>query len=477
MDNGLTIEAPDSFVVNVVQVTGGAAGFAVGLNVPTFTVKVNLSTDGGTSPLVGEEYTTIEKNKLANIEVNAKDDLTSSEIKVLYEGENDTNAYTDLEKAKLDDIESDATADQTPTEIRVAVAAATDSNVYTDAAVAKLAGIETAAKDDQTGSEIKALYEVMTNAFNDAQFNKLAGIEGGATADQSASEIEAAYNAQVDKISGAEIAQGSETAVRRVSPADMKALVLAHAPAGGSMTDQEVADAYANIVGKVSAGEITAGTEPALRTYSPADVKAMVVEHAGASGMTDAQVKTAYENNPDTNVHTDAQVTKLAGIEPDADVSPTPLTNDQIATAVEAASDSNTFTDADHSKLGGIAAGAEVNIADIDFYDLGMDFLGVPADGQIIARWVVLREITMAADFTGAAGNILTNPTATLAIDIKDDGTTIGTVSISSAGAFTFTTVSGTAKVVAAGSVVTATAPGTADTTGSDIVFTLPGAL
>lgn len=37
------------------------------------------------------------------------------------------------------------------------------------------------------------------------------------------------------------------------------------------------------------------------------------------------------------------------------------ITADQIATAVEAASDSNTFTNADHTKLAGIESGAEVN--------------------------------------------------------------------------------------------------------------------
>ena len=38
----------------------------------------------------------------------------------------------------------------------------------------------------------------------------------------------------------------------------------------------------------------------------------------------------------------------------------TTLSNAQVRTAVEAASDSNVFTDADHSKLNGIEASADV---------------------------------------------------------------------------------------------------------------------
>lgn len=46
-------------------------------------------------------FTVEEKNKLATIEPNAKDDQTASEIEALYEGLANTNKYTDSEKNKV----------------------------------------------------------------------------------------------------------------------------------------------------------------------------------------------------------------------------------------------------------------------------------------------------------------------------------------------------------------------------------------
>ncbi len=71
--------------------------------------------------------------------------------------------------------------------------------------------------------------------------------------------------------------------------------------------------------------------------------------------LSNAQVRTAVEAASDSNVFTDADHTKLNGIEASATAD---QSNDEIKAAVEAASDSNTFTDADHTKLNGIAASA-----------------------------------------------------------------------------------------------------------------------
>ncbi len=79
------------------------------------------------------------------------------------------------------------------------------------------------------------------------------------------------------------------------------------------------------------------------------------IEEGATADQTDAEIKTAYENNANTNAFTDALLSKLNGIEAGATGD---QTNAEIRTAVEAASDSNVFTDADHSKLNGIEAGA-----------------------------------------------------------------------------------------------------------------------
>jgi hypothetical protein len=196
----------------------------------------------------------------------------------------------------------------------------------------------------QTGAAIKAAYEgeADTNAFDDVALAKLAGIESGATADQTGAEIAAAYGGQVAQVSAPEIAAVTETTVRRMSPADIKAQIEAH-----GLTSQA--------------------------------------------------------------------------------------------------------------------------------YDLGFDFPGAPAADEVVGRWYVLQTVTLAADFAGSGGAIDINPTATLDLDVQDDGVSIGTVSISAAGAFTFTTVGGAAKVVAAGSVVRLVAPATPDATGAGILLTLKG--
>ena len=108
-------------------------------------------------------------------------------------------------------------------------------------------------------------------------------------------------------------------------------------------------------------------------------------------------------------------------------------------------------------------------------YDIGFFFPGTPTDTQLLARHIAARAFTLPANFVGAQGHIGANPTATFAIDVKLNGTTIGTISISTLGAFTFTTTSGTAKPVAVGARLSFFGASPADVTASDITVTLLG--
>ena len=86
---------------------------------------------------------------------------------------------------------------------------------------------------------------------------KLSNIESFAAADQSDAEIEAAYNNQVPKATQLEMEAGSETEVRRMSPADIIFSVLANASGGGANV---IFDTKANIrledpdIGKLAIG-------------------------------------------------------------------------------------------------------------------------------------------------------------------------------------------------------------------------------
>lgn len=78
-----------------------------------------------------------------------------------------------------------------------------------------------------------------------------------------------------------------------------------------------------NVPPSNDASALTTGTLPAARLPATIDGRDLSVDGAKLDGieasatadMTDAQIKTAYENNSDTNALTDALVTKLNGIE------------------------------------------------------------------------------------------------------------------------------------------------------------------
>jgi len=86
------------------------------------------------------------------------------------------------------------------------------------------------------------------------------------------------------------------------------------------------------------------------------------IEENATADQTNAEIKTAYEANSDTNAFTDAEKTKLQnldlaklqGIETGATAD---QSNAEIKTAYEANSDTNAFTDAEKTKLAGISAG------------------------------------------------------------------------------------------------------------------------
>lgn len=190
---------------------------------------------------------------------------------------------------------------------------------------------------------------VAASASVSANTSKLSGIENNATADQSDSEIETAYNNQVAQVSSGEITAGTETGIRRFSPADVKGFVEEHgggnpawgdiagtlsnqtdlnnalggkadsshthtaseitdfdtevtnnttvaanasklagieAGATGDQTDGEIETLYNSAVAQVSSGEINAGTETGIRRYSPADIKSFVATHAPTGSAT-----------------------------------------------------------------------------------------------------------------------------------------------------------------------------------------------
>lgn len=161
--------------------------------------------------------------------------------------------------------------------IKTAYESNPDTNGFTDLLLAKLNGVEDAATADQTGAEIAGLLdaEPNRNPYTDAEKAKLAGIDA------------AHYGAPLQ------------------STAELTALPEA------SLTDKErryVEDELSDYFYDATA---TSGA------FAPNDQTGGTGfwRQVAVGGETAASIKTKYESNPDTNAFTDAEQTKLAGVE------------------------------------------------------------------------------------------------------------------------------------------------------------------
>ena len=296
--------------------------------------------------------------KLDGIEANATADQTHSEIRALIVAGSDTNVFTDADHTKLDGIESGATADQTDAEIRAAVEAATDSNVFTDADHAKLNAIEAGATADQTNAEIRAAVEAATdsNVFTDADHSKLDGIEAGATADQTKADIDA-LNIDADTLDGKQLAtieseyqSYADTAAANVVDSAPAALNTLNELAAALGDDANFATTTATSLGEKlpkSGGQMTGNIT--MSGSQTVDGRDLSVDGA-----------------------------KLDGIESGATADQSAA---EIRSLVESASDSNVFTDADHSKLNGIEASANVT----DSANVGSSLTGFPTNTDAVS--------------------------------------------------------------------------------------------
>jgi hypothetical protein len=102
-------------------------------------------------------------------------------------------------------------------------------------------------------------------------------------------------------------------------------------------------------------------------------------------------------------------------------------------------------------------------------YQLGCFLAGMPAASQMVGVWAFLYAWTLPANAAGSSGKCGTNPTSSATYNIKKNGSTVGTVAISTGGVFTFATTGGTSVSFAAGDTLTLVAPSSPDATLSDV--------
>tara|TARA_R100000781_G_scaffold12323_1_gene10961 strand:- start:2176 stop:4311 length:2136 start_codon:yes stop_codon:yes gene_type:complete len=125
--------------------------------------------------------------------------------------------------------------------------------------------------------------------------------------------------------------------------------------------------------------DLDTNTDQVLFAQQEITDKLATVEEGATADQTDAEIKTAYENNSNTNAFTDALLSKLNAIEAGATGD---QTNAEIRAAVEAASDSNVFTDNDHTKLNNIEDNAT---ADQTVSEIKTLIAGSPLDASHLA--------------------------------------------------------------------------------------------
>lgn len=99
-----------------------------------------------------------------------------------------------------------------------------------------------------------------------------------------------------------------------------------------------------------------------------------------------------------------------------------------------------------------------------------------PTADEVLLTHVFTDAVDFADDWAGAYAKVGTNPAATFAMVVKKNGTTVGSISVSTSGVVTFATT-GTTVSFAAGDALTVLAPTTPDTTIVNFAATFRGTL
>jgi hypothetical protein len=102
---------------------------------------------------------------------------------------------------------------------------------------------------------------------------------------------------------------------------------------------------------------------------------------------------------------------------------------------------------------------------------------GLPSAGQIVGMYTAYTAEVFPANFStpNSYGTLSANPTSTATYTIYKNGITVGSISVSTSGVFTFSTVGGTSFTLNAGDRLTIVAPGSQDATMQDVAITLVG--
>lgn len=108
-------------------------------------------------------------------------------------------------------------------------------------------------------------------------------------------------------------------------------------------------------------------------------------------------------------------------------------------------------------------------------YDVGFFTPGALTATQKMMIFIFTRTVNFAGNWAGSKFRNGTNPTATAVLDVQKNGSSIGSISISTSGVATFTTSAGAAQVFNAGDYISVLAPASPDASLADVSVTFQG--
>lgn len=97
---------------------------------------------------------------------------------------------------------------------------------------------------------------------------------------------------------------------------------------------------------------------------------------------------------------------------------------------------------------------------------------GTPGSEQLIAKATLTRALYFQSNFSGSYGDIGTNPTSSFVMNVSVNGAFVGTITVSTGGAFTFSTAMPQIDMLP-GDTVEIEAPSSVDATAADISLSL----
>lgn len=193
----------------------------------------------------------------------------------------------------------------------------------------------------------------LSGSAHTARRNEISALS--ASAHTRREEISASLDATIDALDTLGISTDTERGALSSSAHTQRVALNSAQTSANNSLSSSIATALRAEITSGDAAFLTSASIGA--TINDNAVKLSGIEAGATADQSDSEIKTAYENNSDTNAFTDALLSKLNAIESNATAD---QSNAEIRAAVAAATDSNVLTDTLKSKLDGIEASADV---------------------------------------------------------------------------------------------------------------------